>query len=67
MDANSDGSVTRQELEAMLKGLGSRMPDSEIQDMINKADKNGDGKICFCEFVTASQGDQAVQDAKAYK
>ena len=54
MDANKDGVVTREELSTLLKGLGEDVNEEVIDEMIKIADKNGDGKIQFEEFVQAA-------------
>ena len=54
MDSNGDGFVTKDELKSMLSGLGEPVDDSVINEMINVADTNGDGKVDFNEFVAAA-------------
>lgn len=45
MDSNGDGVVTRDELKALLKGLGEDVTDDIVDEMIKIADDNNDGKI----------------------
>ena len=54
MDANKDGVVTKDELKTLLKGLGEEVTDEIVDEMINIADENGDGKVQFDEFVKAA-------------
>ena len=54
MDANKDGEVTKEELKALLKGLGEEVTDEVVDEMIAIADENGDGKVQFEEFCKAS-------------
>jgi len=54
MDSNGDGFVTKDELKTMLSSLGEPVEDSVINEMINVADTNGDGKVDFNEFVAAA-------------
>ena len=54
MDTNGDGFVTKDELKAMLSGLGEPVDDSVVDEMVAVADTNGDGKVDFNEFVTAA-------------
>ena len=54
MDANKDGVVTREELKSLLKGLGEEVTDEIVDEMINIADSNNDGKIQFDEFCKAA-------------
>ena len=55
MDTNGDGFVTKDELKAMLSGLGEPVDDSVVDEMVAVADTNGDGKVDFNEFVAAAQ------------
>ena len=54
MDANKDGVVTKDELRTLLKGLGEEVTDEVVDEMINIADENGDGKVQFDEFCKAA-------------
>ena len=54
MDANKDGVVTKEELRQLLKGLGEEVTDEVVDEMINIADENGDGKVQFEEFCKAA-------------
>ena len=58
MDANKDGVVTKDELRTLLKGLGEEVTDEVVDEMINIADENGDGKVQFDEFVKAAAAGQ---------
>ena len=58
MDANKDGVVTKDELRTLLKGLGEEVTDEVVDEMINIADENGDGKVQFEEFVNAATSGQ---------
>ena len=54
MDENKDGQVTREELKKLLSGLGEEVTDEVVEEMINIADENGDGKVNFDEFCKAA-------------
>ncbi len=51
-DKNNDGLITQDELKQLLNNIGQKPSDSEIQDMINEIDIDGDGKINFDNFIT---------------
>ena len=54
MDENKDGQVTKDELKKLLQGLGEEVTDEIVDEMINIADENGDGKVNFDEFCKAA-------------
>ena len=54
MDENKDGVVTKDELKKLLQGLGEEVTDEIVDEMINIADENGDGKVQFDEFCKAA-------------
>ncbi|KAF9368112.1 hypothetical protein BGX21_006793, partial [Mortierella sp. AD011] len=49
-DRNDDGHITREELVEALARQGDRPSDSEIQEMMEAADKNHDNQIDRDEF-----------------
>ena len=55
LDASSDGSVSPEEFMCGLSDLG--MTDSEIEQLFQQIDLDGDGKVrqllCSCELLTA--------------
>lgn len=50
-DRNNNGSIEIKELKWVLKNIGDKMTDKEIEDMFREADKNKDGKIQYKEFI----------------
>ena len=54
MDENKDGQVTKDELKKLLQGLGEEVTDEIVDEMINIADIDGDGKVNFEEFCKAA-------------
>ena len=48
-DKDGSGTISTEELRAVLKSLGEDMTDADVDEMIKLADKNGDGQI-DCEF-----------------
>ena len=51
-DPNKQGYITVRELKKMAEDCGERLSDEELHQMIEEADKTGDGKITFQEFFT---------------
>lgn len=49
-DKDKSGTISADELRAMLKSLGDDMTDKEINDIIREADTDGDNNISFAEF-----------------
>ncbi|XP_033736497.1 calmodulin-alpha-like [Pecten maximus] len=49
-DKNGDGYITHSELKFVLQGIGERVSDEEVEDIISRVDKDDDGKINFKEF-----------------
>ena len=52
-DANGDGYITVEELQAFLVSLGRPVTEDEARQDVIKADKDGDGKVNWKEFVDA--------------
>ncbi|XP_077987791.1 uncharacterized protein LOC144442349 [Glandiceps talaboti] len=50
-DRNNDGFVVAKELKYVMKKIGEKLTDEEVDLMIREADTNNDGKICYEEFV----------------
>lgn len=49
-DRNRDGFITRQELRDSLWGIRIFMSEEEVDEIIARSDRNGDGMIDFAEF-----------------
>ncbi|KAM3182867.1 hypothetical protein ACTXT7_011493 [Hymenolepis weldensis] len=50
-DVNNDGVIDSSDLKALMGDIGNELRESEIFDMIQEADKNGDGVVDYDEFV----------------
>eukprot|EP01083_Nonionella_stella_P216810 778888_1 len=50
-DKNGDGFIDFNELKDVLLSLGEQFTNQDIQDMIDEADKSGNGKVGFEEFI----------------
>ena len=50
-DEDETGSISFKNLKRVAKELGENMSDDEIQEMVDEADRDGDGVINEDEFV----------------
>ena len=46
-DRNGDGYISHAELKKMMKSLGHKLSDREVEAMIREIDVNNDGRISF--------------------
>lgn len=49
-DKNGDGQISLEELREVMNGLGEKLTEQELKDMMQDADTNHDGYIDFQEF-----------------
>jgi calmodulin len=50
-DKNGDGTISSHELGTIMRSLGQNPTESELMDMINEVDIDGNGIIDFKEFL----------------
>ncbi len=50
-DDDETGKITFKNLKRVAKELGENMTDEELQEMIDEADRDGDGEIDESEFL----------------
>jgi len=50
-DINQDGVVTKREVQKLLDSQGIYVPEGELNTLVNKYDKDKDGRISFSEFL----------------
>jgi len=50
-DKDGDNTITTAELGTVMRSLGQQPTESELNDMINEVDANGNGTIDFEEFL----------------
>lgn len=50
-DKNGDGTISSAELGTVMRSLGQNPTESELMDMINEVDVDGNGIIDFREFL----------------
>lgn len=51
MDTNGDGYLTAEELACGMAMVGANLTKEEVKELFSEADMDGDGRICFEEFV----------------
>ena len=44
---DGNGYISRDELRSVMKSLGEHLTDEEVQQMIQEADKDGDGMVNY--------------------
>ncbi|KAK9903952.1 hypothetical protein WJX75_001181 [Coccomyxa subellipsoidea] len=54
-DDDETGKISFQNLRRMAKELGENMTDEELQEMIDEADRDGDGEVSQEEFLRIMQ------------
>jgi len=54
-DKDGDGKITAKELGIVMRGLDQNPTETELSDMINEVDTDGNGMIDFQEFVVMMQ------------
>uniref|UniRef100_A0A2C9K3E6 EF-hand domain-containing protein n=1 Tax=Biomphalaria glabrata TaxID=6526 RepID=A0A2C9K3E6_BIOGL len=50
-DRDGNGFITASELRYTMTNLGEKMTDKEVDQMIDEADRNGDGRVDYNEFI----------------
>ncbi|XP_066917765.1 calmodulin-like [Clytia hemisphaerica] len=50
-DQDGDGTITKEELKICMKRIGEDLSDEDLNEMLNEADLDGNGKIEFHEFA----------------
>ncbi|NP_001150811.1 caltractin [Zea mays] len=51
IDQDGNGKISNIDIQRIAKELGVNLTLDEIQDMVQEADRNGDGEIDFDEFI----------------
>jgi len=51
-DKDGNGFISAAELRHVMKNLGEKLTDEEVDEMIREADIDGDGQVNYEEFVT---------------
>ena len=50
-DKDGDGTVSASELQTVMKAMGKRVSREEVEKMLAKVDKDGNGELDFDEFL----------------
>ncbi|MCQ2818766.1 MAG: EF-hand domain-containing protein [archaeon] len=65
-DIDKDGEVSTSELKLIFWSLGQHVNDSELKQMIDKVDKDGNHTLDFAEFLSL-MADKFVRNDENYK
>ena len=50
MDADGGGTLDEEEVQAGMANLGLRLELTEVRELIDEVDDNGNGQLELCEF-----------------
>lgn len=50
MDINDSGSISREEFKRMIQSRGFYVSEKEVEEIVEKMDKNKNGRVSFAEF-----------------
>ena len=50
-DKDGSGTISHNEMKQVMKNLGEKLTDEEIDELIKEADKDNDGEVDYKEFV----------------
>lgn len=53
LDSDGNGYITKKEFKSMMRKQRCKFTETQIEAMLKEADKNGDGKIDYDEFVVS--------------
>ncbi|KAK6946907.1 Protein kinase domain, partial [Dillenia turbinata] len=68
MDTDNSGTITYEELKSGLAQLGSKLTESEVQQLMETADVDSNGTMDYIEFITATMHRHKLErDENLYK
>lgn len=50
LDLRDDGAITRDEFKRLIQSRGFYVSEKEAEELVEKMDKNKDGRVSFAEF-----------------
>ncbi|KAK2154774.1 hypothetical protein LSH36_258g05110 [Paralvinella palmiformis] len=63
-DKDGDGTISTKELGIVMRSLGQNPTESELQEIINEVDIDGNGKIDLDEFIVMMARQQCLSPAE---
>ncbi|KAI5418522.1 Calcium-dependent protein kinase 19, partial [Lathyrus oleraceus] len=68
MDTDGSGTITYEELKTGLARIGSRLSETEVKQLMEAADVDGNGSIDYLEFISATMHRHRLErDEHLYK
>ncbi|PON84030.1 Serine/threonine protein kinase [Trema orientale] len=68
MDTDKSGTITYEELKSGLARIGSRLTETEVKQLMEAADVDGNGTIDYIEFISATMHRHRLErDEQLYK
>ena len=64
-DTDNSGTISKSEVQQLMKRLGKVLSDSELDSMMNEADTDGNKEIDFNEFKSIMEGGKHKRKTKA--
>ena len=55
LDLNADGRITRDEFKRIIQSRGFYVSEKEVDEIVEKMDKNKDGRVSFAEVSILSK------------
>ncbi|XP_065878617.1 calcium-binding protein CML38-like [Euphorbia lathyris] len=66
-DENKDGKISPSELQQCVRAIGGELSQAEAEAAVKYSDSDGDGMLCFDEFVRLVDGGEEEEKVKDLK